>query len=124
MRQRLAATAAALAVLATAACGGHGGGGTTPPTSSIAPYTGSPALANFDWGKEQLQGAMFVGPASMAHMQVMTVLKQRNAAGLVQYAQQASDPTSPLYRHFKSVNNSGQRSKIIRKPPIISFRKA
>jgi len=109
MSKRLTAFAAGAALLATAACGGHGGGGTTPPTSTLAPYTGSPALAAFAWGREQLQGAALVGPASMAHMQVTTMLKQQNATGLLQYAQEASDPKSPLYRHFLTPQQIGRQ---------------
>ncbi len=109
MKQRLTALAAAIAILATAACGGRGGSGATPPTGGtpFSPYTGPAALANFDWGKDQLQGAMLQGPASVGHMQVSVVLKQQNAAGLVQYAQQASDPSSPLYRHFLTPQQIG-----------------
>ncbi len=108
MKQRLTALCTALAILATVACGGHGGGA-TPPTGGtpFSPYTGPAALANFDWGKEQLQGAMLEGPASLGHMQVTVVLKQQNATGLVAYAQQASDPSSPLYRHFLTPQQIG-----------------
>ncbi len=102
MKQRLTAIGAAIAILLTAACGGGRGAGTgvAPTGNTLTPYTGSPALANFDWGKDQLQGAMLVGPASTDHLQVNVVLKQQNGAGLAQYAQQVSDPHSALYRHY------------------------
>lgn len=101
MNQRLIAAAAAIAVLATAACGGHGAGSPTPPVSgALKPFTGSPALANFDWGRESMQGAALIGRASFKHMEVQVLVNQQNAQGLVQYAQQVSDPSSPLYRQY------------------------
>jgi subtilase family serine protease len=108
MRQRLTATAAAIGILASAACSGHGSG-TTPQVSGASPYTGSPALADFDWGKDQLQGAMLLGPTTAGHMQVTAVVKQQNAPGLIQYAQQVSDPGSALYRHFLTPAQIGSR---------------
>lgn len=101
MKQRLTALAAAAAILSATACGGHGATSTTPAVRTpFAPYTGPQALADFDWGKQQLQGAMLVGPANIAHMQVSVMVKPQNAQGLVTYAQQAGDPSSPLYRQF------------------------
>jgi subtilase family serine protease len=102
MKQRLTALAAAAAILSASACGGHGSaGGSTPPLDpSFKPYTGPASLADFDWGKNQLQGAMLAGPAYVSHMQVSVMVKPQNAQGLVAYAEQASDPSSPLYRHF------------------------
>ncbi len=112
MRQRLTTLGAALALLAAAACGGHGG--TTPPMESpaaggLAPYTGNPALADFDWGKEQLQGAVAVGPAYAAHMQAMVVMNTSRAQALMNYAQQVSDPQSAEYRRYLTPQELGAR---------------
>lgn len=106
MNQRLKIIGAALALLAAAACGGHGapGNGVTP---HIPAYTGPASLSNFDWGKSQLDGAAFVGPANAGFMQVHVLVKQQNAFGLIQYAKMASDPTSPVYRHFLTPQQIG-----------------
>lgn len=108
MKKRLTALAAAVAILATAACGGHGSGGVTPATGNTQPYTGPASLANFDWGKNQLQGAALVGPANLGHMQVNAIVNQQNAQGLIEYAREASDPASPVYRHFLTPQQIGQ----------------
>ncbi len=107
MKQRLTAAVVAIGLIALAACGGHGNGSSTLPSISATPYNGSAALASFDWGKDQLAGAMYLGPVNASHMQVSAVVKQRNAIGLVQYAQQVSDPSSALYRHFLTPQQIG-----------------
>ena len=73
------------------------------------PYTGNPALANFEWGKSQLDGAMFQGPAHLGHMRVNVQVRLQNEQGLISYAQQASTPGSPLYRHFLTPQEIGRR---------------
>lgn len=110
MKQRLTALVAAAAVLSAAACGGHGTSGSAPPLEpAFTPYTGPAALADFDWGKNQMQGAMLAGPAYVPHMQVGVMVKAQNAQGLIEYAQEASDPSSPLYRHFLTPQEIGNR---------------
>src|SRR5690348_4573393 len=105
MKQRLLALAAGIAVLATAACGGHGS--TTPPVSgSIPTFT---QKDTFDWGKAQLQGANLLGSARAAHMQAMVVMNDAGALALVNYAQQVSDPHSPMYRRYLTPQEIGAR---------------
>ena len=101
-RFRSFAALAALS-LAVAACGGHNGGsgGALP----AAPGTGSPnsipaALLVPNWNQNMLDGAAYVGPAGNAHLNAMVLVHQQNANGLLQYAQQVGDPSSPNYRHF------------------------
>lgn len=105
MKQRLLALTAGIAVLATAACGGHGG--TTPSVSGTIPTFAQ--NDTFDWGKAQLQGANLLGSASAAHMQAMVVMNDGGALALVNYAQQVSDPHSPLYRHYLTPQEIGER---------------
>jgi subtilase family serine protease len=107
MKNRVLAVGALVSLFAVTACGGHSG--TPSTTSALPPFTGSPALSNFTWGKEQLQGAIALGPASVGHMQVNVMVKAQNARGLVSYAQMASTPGSPLYRHFLTPQEIGQR---------------
>ncbi len=97
MKLRLTALGSVLIIVALAACGGGHGGSTLPTTNSGAAYNGA---TTFDWGKEQLDGAVYSGPVKLAHMQVAVVVKQQNLAGLISYAQQVSDPRSPMFRMF------------------------
>ncbi len=97
----------ALITLLTAACGGHGGGSSAIPAASNA--DGASGATSFSWGKEQLDGATYTGPASVGHMQVFVQTKLQNAQALGQYAQQVSDPSSPLYRQFLTPQDIAQR---------------
>ncbi|HZZ65796.1 MAG TPA: protease pro-enzyme activation domain-containing protein [Candidatus Baltobacteraceae bacterium] len=106
MKRQLAALAAGVAIVVTAACGGHAG--VTPaPAGGSTPGNSSPAA--FEWGQAQLRDAVYVGPATVQHLQVYALVRQQNAAGLIQYAQQVSDPSSPVYRHFLTPQEIGQR---------------
>ncbi len=106
MKHRLLSVGLALAVLATAACGGHSNG-TTPPVNTMpGSFTGP---QTFDWGKGELTGAMFVGPATLAHMQATVVMNAPGAQALVSYAQQVSDPQSALYRQYLTPQEIGER---------------
>jgi subtilase family serine protease len=110
IRRQWVALAAGVAVLAIAACGGHGGGGLPGmPNAAATPYDGSPALANFTWGRQLLYGAAYAGPADFGRMQVYVQVTQQDAQGLLQYAQEASDPHSGLYRHFLTPQEIGAR---------------
>lgn len=106
MKQRLLSLALVLGVLATAACGGHGNG-TTPPVSGNLPTMSG--ADTFDWGRQELAGATYLGPAQSAHMQAMVVMNTAGAQGLVAYAKQVSDPGSPLYRHYLTPAEIGAR---------------
>jgi subtilase family serine protease len=98
MNQRLKIFGAVFALLAAAACAGHGN--VTPPTSGGA--------STFEWGQSQLQGAAYQGPANAGYLQVQVLVRPQNADGLVRYAQMASDPTSPVYRHFITPQEIGE----------------
>lgn len=97
---RYLAIGTAIVSLSLAACGGGGGTRAVPAPSLVNP--GTPAgLQSFAWGANLLKGATQAGaanPQGTIGMQVLVTL--RNANGLVQYAQQVSDPHSAVYRHF------------------------
>lgn len=106
---------AALAVTA-AACGGGHGSGPVPSTGNAnlpdgvtAPYTGPASLADFAWGQQQLRGAVYVGPAHLSGLALTVVPRQQNAEGLIEYAQEASAPGSPLYRQWLTPQEIAQR---------------
>jgi subtilase family serine protease len=103
MNNRLRMCAVAFALVAVAACSGHGG--MNPPMNGL----GGGLAPAFAWGQEQLAGAALVGPAQFAHLQVNVLVNQQNAQGLVAYAQQASDSSSPVYRHWLTPQQIGQR---------------
>ena len=106
-------TAAAVFIAASflAACGGGGagsglpstnGGGNLPPMTSTGP-------SSFRWGQRVLQRATYIGPLTKAVPLAMLAQPQlQNEAGLVSYAQQASTPGNPNYRHFLSPQQIGQ----------------
>lgn len=94
---------ALLCVSILSACGGHGGAlpasGTNAKPDSHT-YTGPASLADFSWGKSYLSDAQYLGPVSDGYLGVQVQVRMRNADGLLQYARSASDPKSPLYRHY------------------------
>lgn len=99
-----------LSAFVLAACGG-GAHSPLPAATSVpvAPYTGPQSLANFTWGAQLMQRAQYVSPASVDSLSVDVQLKPQNARGLLQYAQMASDPASPMYRHFLTPQEIGER---------------
>ncbi len=109
-RVRSIAAFAALS-LAVSACGGHGGSGGTLPADPGSTFTGSvpAALMIPNWNKAALTGATYVGPASGAHLNAMVLVHQQNANGLLQYAKEVSDPSSPNFRHFLTPQQIGER---------------
>jgi len=100
-----ALAAVTMTSLTLAGCGG-GGGSATPgvlPQSPQAPnltYTGPSTLADFAWGKQLVQQLPYKGPVQVATMSVVVQVAMQNAQGLLQYAQEANDPSSPLYRRW------------------------
>jgi subtilase family serine protease len=111
----------AIAVLAIAGCGGVSN--ITPQTSSLSampptsataaatlrPFLGAPQLASFEWGRSIREGMSFVAPAKVGAMEVIVQVRMRNGAGLLQYAQSASDPHSTSYRHFLTPDQIANR---------------
>jgi subtilase family serine protease len=106
------ATVAAL-VSATFALGGCGGGGTHGPVPAVQPVSAAPpaaaSSAAFSYGADALANAQYVGPANVGTLGVDVALQLQNASGLVRYAAQASDPSSPVYRKFLTPAQIGTR---------------
>ncbi len=104
---------AALAALslAVSACGGHGSSGPTLPANPGTTFTGSipAALMVPNWNKDALTGATYVGPATGSHLNAMVLVHQQNSNGLLQYAREVSDPSSPNFRHFLTPQQIGER---------------
>ncbi|MHB8177372.1 MAG: S53 family peptidase [Vulcanimicrobiaceae bacterium] len=119
MRTSLRIVAASLvAALALVACGGgasvsslpHGSTQQQVPAPTL-PYSGPPQLANFTWGQSALQQAQaqYIGPITNGGIAMNVAVKLQNQAGLLQYAQEASNPHSPLYRRFLTPQEIGNR---------------
>ena len=104
--------AALLAAAMLSACGGHSGG-TLPAQNTGKPgagtYTGPEKLAQFSWGKSYLNDAQYLGPVTDGYLGLQVQVKMRNEDGLLQYAKSASDPKSPLYRHFLTPDQIAQQ---------------
>lgn len=108
--------AAFAAAVLLASCSGHGAGsGLTPPADvpsqvpAFTPYTGPAQLADFQWGQRELQGASVIGSLAGGVMNVNVAIRPQNAPGLLAYAQDASNPASPFYRHFLTPQQIGDR---------------
>jgi subtilase family serine protease len=113
-----------LALAMLAGCGGGGGnaGSMTPAapgslpanlsTSAsvhLAPFRGSPALANFEWGKALLERMHYIAPIQAGALAVDVQVRMRDAHGLAMYALSASDPKSPNFRRFLTPQEIGDR---------------
>lgn len=118
MRKRPLAVLAGFTAISMllAACGGGGGSkGAIPtgqsPSQVSAPYSGPAALANFTWGQSLMQSATYVGPATTTDentgISMQVAVQMQNAAGLIQYSQEASDPGSGSYRQFLTPQQIG-----------------
>jgi kumamolisin len=101
-------------LVSLAACGG-GGGGThalapAAPLNSNSTSTSTRGVTVLNASKAFTSAATFVSPATTISSVVLHVVPNlQNAAGLVQYAQQASDPKSANYRHFLTASDIGNR---------------
>ncbi len=105
----LVATLVAASLLA--ACGGGGAGSPLPSsnTGGAIPPIGSTGPSSFHWGQRMLQQASYIGPLTKPVALAMLAQPQlQNGAGLVSYAQQASTPGNPNYRHFLTPQQIGQ----------------
>lgn len=112
-----------LALAMLAACGGGNAGSITPaapgPQSAnvspsangvhLTPFHGSPALANFEWGKAMLERMHFVAPTQVGALAVDVQVRMRDPHGLALYALSASDPKSPNFRRFLTPQEIGDR---------------
>jgi subtilase family serine protease len=114
MRNRLGSATAALAALATilAACSGGGGHSTVPATSG-GEGSGLPAPQSvpgtIPYGAGTVAGAAFVGRAHLATVGLDVHVALSNQAGLYQYAREANDPKSALYRRWLTPRQLGDR---------------
>ena len=105
----------AVTAIALASCGGGGGSSSTalplaPGTGpNFAPYPGPAALASFSWNKPLVQQMQYLGPVSPGAMEVHVGVTMRDQQGLARYAQEVSDPASPLYRHFLTPQQIGDQ---------------
>ncbi len=110
--QRIRTAAASLiAASLLAACGGGGGAGSPLPTANTGGNSpiGSTGPSSFRWGQRMLQQASYIGPLTKPVALAMLAQPQlQNEAGLITYAQQASTPGNPNYRHFLTPQQIGQ----------------
>jgi subtilase family serine protease len=107
-RSHVAVSAVLTAALALAGCGGGGGSHPIPSTPSTAATPSAiAAQAAFTYGADALVGAQYVGPAQLGTYGVDIALQPQNGAGLVRYAAQVSDPSSPLYKKFLTPEQIG-----------------
>jgi subtilase family serine protease len=108
----IAAWSGMLAILA--AC--HGGSSNIPKylLNKPAPVAAGATTTDFTWGQPELQkmqseGASYQGPIAGRNYAISmnVALQLANEPGLLAYAREASDPTSPLYRHFLTPQQIG-----------------
>jgi len=109
---RRSAALGILSSLLLSACGGHGGSasGTIPtvnPTGGVASNTSG--AQTFAWGSDALKGATYVGPAKFQALGIDVDVNMHDEAGLITYAQEASNPKSGLYRQFLTPKQIGER---------------
>jgi subtilase family serine protease len=106
---------AATALIAFAAsCSGGGSHAALPSVpaagSGGTASTSSHAVSVLHASTAFTSTATLIGPATTIDSVVLHVVPAlQNAAGLVSYAEQASDPTSGVYRHFLTASDIGSR---------------
>lgn len=107
----LAALCASASLLT--ACGGGGGGASLPSTPTQTqpnPASGlPPAVGQIMWGQSVLSQLPYLGPVKVGALSLVVSVHMRDAQGLVQYAQSASDPKSPNYRQWLTPQQIGDR---------------
>lgn len=88
--------------LLVSACGGGGGSHGPAGSAGVLPITPSNPLSpsGFAWGQDIVAQLPYLGPANGGGLSLAVYVRMRDARGLVQYAQSASDPSSPNYRHW------------------------
>ncbi len=101
MRRRVAALSLATSFALTACGGGVPPASHLPSARAATPGAGTPSSsAAFAWGSGLVRASRYTGPADDVSMAVHVALKIADAQGLATYAREASDPHSPLFRHF------------------------
>lgn len=110
MQHRSLRVAASLG-LAAALLAGCGGGHAGAPANADNPLPQAPQSANsaFAYDTQTLQKAQLLGAAQVDTLSVDAVPRLRDARGLLDYAQQTTDPRSALYRHFLTPVEIGDR---------------
>ncbi len=107
LRALAAATAASIAL---AACGGGGHGASAGAGSAVLPPTQSfTGPSSFQWNRTLESKLQYIGPATVGGLSVAIAVHMQNGAGLVRYAQDASNPSSPNYRHWLTPTQLGQQ---------------
>ena len=88
-------------------------GGSSSPVAPIAPATAPARIASgtavVPYGADLLRGATYVGPAHLASVGLDVFVTLRDESGLQQYARNANDPSSALYRHWLTPQELGDR---------------
>jgi subtilase family serine protease len=102
MRSSVRALAGAFSLaFAVVACGGGGSHGASPlPNAPGASAPSSFAVSGFAYARDVVAQAQLVGPAAFSTYAFDVILKMRDPAGLLAYAQSVSDPASGNYRKF------------------------
>ncbi len=105
--------AAGLCAAMLTACGGGGGQSGIVPSSSVPqpnPVTNSPSgSGSFQYGQAMLSQMAYLGPATVGNLSTTVAVRMRNAQGLIQYAAQANDPRSGLYRQWLTPQEIGDK---------------
>ncbi|MGH7728202.1 MAG: S53 family peptidase [Vulcanimicrobiaceae bacterium] len=99
---RIVRSALVLCAATLAACSG---GGHASPPSVPAPGAGAPTVPGssnsaIPYGQNLLQGATLMGAANVTSVGLDVWTADGNPQGLISYARMASDPSSPLFRHW------------------------
>ncbi len=101
-----------LVILALAACGGGSHSSPLPDAQGAVqppappPSSGSTSIA---YGQRNLAGATYLGAAHLTTVGIDVHVALRDAAGLMQYAREASDPSSAFYRQWLTPQQLGDR---------------
>jgi subtilase family serine protease len=111
MRRALRSTVAFGSALVLGSCSGGSHSPLAPiPAPSVSAQAQPPAAnAAFTYGADALAKAHYTGPAHVGSVSVDVALALQNPAGLEQYAQAVSEPSSPSYRQFLTPAEIGSR---------------
>lgn len=71
------------------------------------PFATSTGFTVVPYGGEVLAGARYLGPAHVGAVHIDVIMRMRDQAGLLRYAQMVSDPRSAYYRRFLTPQQIG-----------------
>jgi len=97
----------ATAAMLFSACGGHGTQNGITRSAVLPPAPMQPT--SFSWSGPVMRAATYVGPAHFDTMSLHVTPRLQGMQTLRRYAESASDPKSPLYRHFLTPQEIGAR---------------